>query len=211
VAPNLVFGIKLLDDFARTGTISRFVVETTGLRVPVGMHKALREYEQYARERRHLRPSSLAERMHSIAVFLDFLRSRGLESLDALQAEHLSAFVQTRTHWKPRTVAGISSTVRLFLQYLFTSGTLPRDLSAAIPTVRLASNAKVPSAWEPELVERLLAAVDRSSPKGRRDYAILMLAARLGLHPGEPGDEAARIGEGGRRVSFGGVALLAAE
>lgn len=64
-------------------------------------------------------------------------------------------------------------------------GALPRDLSAAIPTVRLASNAKVPSAWEPELVERLLAAVDRSSPKGRRDYAILMLASRLGLRLGD--------------------------
>ncbi len=159
MAPNLVFGIKLLDDFARTGTISRFVVETTGLRVPVGMHKALREYEQYARERRQLRPSSLAERMHSIAVFLDFLRSRGLESLDALQAEHLSAFVQTRTDWKPRTVACVPSSGRLFLQCLFMRGALPRDLSAAIPTVRLASNAKVPSAWEPELVEQLLAAV----------------------------------------------------
>jgi hypothetical protein len=32
---HLVFGIKVLDDFARTGTISRFVVETTGLRVPL--------------------------------------------------------------------------------------------------------------------------------------------------------------------------------
>lgn len=39
---HLVFGIKVLDDFARTGTISRFVVETTGLRVPAGMHKPLR-------------------------------------------------------------------------------------------------------------------------------------------------------------------------
>ena len=182
---HLVFGIRVLDDFARTGTISRFVVETTGLRVPVGMHKSLREYEQYARERRHLRPTSLAERMHNIAVFLDFLRTRGLETLDTLQAEHLSAFVQTRTDWKPRTVACVSSSVRLFLQFLFMRGALPRDLSAAIPTVRLASNAKVPSAWEPELVERLLAAVDRSSPKGRRDYAILMLASRLGLRLGD--------------------------
>ncbi len=182
---HLVFGIKLLDDLARTGTISRFAVETTGLRVPAGMHKALREYEQYARERRHLRPNSLAERMRSIAVFLDFLRTQGLESLDVLQAEHLSAFVRSRTAWKPRTVAGVSCSLRLFLQYLFMRGILPRDLSAAIPTVRLASNAKVPSAWEPELVERLLAAVDRSSPKGRRDYAILLLAARLGLRLGD--------------------------
>lgn len=182
---HLVFGIKVLDDFARTGTICRFVVETTGLRVPVGMHKALREYERYSRERRHLRPTSLAERMHNIAVFLDFLRTRGLESLDTLQAEDLSAFIRTRTAWKPRTVSCVSSELRLFLQYLFMRDILPRDLSTAIPTIRLASNATVPSVWEPELVERLLAVVDRSSPKGKRDYAILLLAARLGLRLGD--------------------------
>ncbi len=182
---HLVFGIKVLDDLVRTGTICRFVVETTGLRVPEGMHKVLREYEQYARERRHLRPSSLAERMHNIAVFLDFLRARGLESLETLQAEDLSAFIQTRTAWKPRTVSRVSSDLRLFLQYLFMRDVLPRDLSTAIPTIRLASNATVPSVWEPELVQRLLAVVDRRSPKGKRDYAILLLAARLGLRLGD--------------------------
>jgi len=182
---HLVFGIKVLDDFARTGTITRFTVETTGLRVPVGMHKALREYEQYCRERRHLRPTSLAERMHNIAVFLDFLRTRGLESLDTLQAEDLSAFVRSRAAWKPRTVSCVSSGLRQFLKYLFMRDILPRDLSTAIPTIRLASNATVPSVWEPELVERLLAVVDRSSPKGKRDYAILLLAARLGLRLGD--------------------------
>ncbi len=182
---HLVYATKVLDDFARTGTITRFTVETTGLRVPVGMHKALREYEQYARERRHLRSTSLAERMHNIAVFLDFLRTRGLESLDTLQAEDLSAFVRTRAAWKPRTVARVSSGLRQFLKYLFMRDILPRDLSTAIPTIRLASNATVPSVWEPELVERLLAVVDRSSPKGKRDYAILLLAARLGLRLGD--------------------------
>lgn len=181
---HLVIGIKALDDFASTGTITRFRVETTGLRVPVGMHNVLREYEQYAREHRYLRPISLAQRMHSIAVFLDFLRTRGLESLDSLRAEDLSAFIRTRD-WKPRTVSHVSSDLRMFLQYLFMRDILLRDLSIAIPTVRLASNAKVPSVWEPELVERLLAVVDRSSPKGKRDYAILLLAARLGLRLGD--------------------------
>ena len=79
----------------------------------------------------------------------------------------------------------IHISLRLFLQFLFMRDILPRDLSTAIPRVRLASNAKVPSVWEPELVERLLAVVDRSSPKGRRDYAILLLAARLGLRLGD--------------------------
>jgi integrase len=39
--------------------------------------------------------------------------------------------------------------------------------------------------WEPELVERLLKVVERSSPRGKRDYAILLLACRLGLRLGD--------------------------
>lgn len=182
---HLVFSLKILDDFARTGTIARFSVETTGLRIPVGMHKPLREYEQYARERRHLRRTSLAERMHCIAVLLDFLRFRGLDSLDRLQADDISAFIQSRSVWKPKTVSRAASHLRQFLQFLFMRDIVPRDFSIALPTIRLAKQATVPSVWDPELVVRLLGAVDRSSPKGKRDYAILLLAARLGLRLGD--------------------------
>lgn len=182
---HLVFGIKILDDFARTGTIARFSVETTGLRIPMEMHKPLREYEQYARERRHLRRSTLADRMHCIAVFLDFLRSRGVDSLDRLRADDISAFIQSRSVWKPKTVSREASHLGQFFQFLFMRDIVPRDFSIALPAIRLAKLATVPSVWEPELVARLLGAVDRSSPKGKRDYAILLIAARLGLRLGD--------------------------
>jgi site-specific recombinase XerD len=182
---HLVFSLKVLDDFASTGTIARFAVETTGLRIPVGMHKPLREYEQYARERRHLRRTSLGDRMHCIAVFLDFLRSRGLDSLDRLQVDDISAFIQSRSAWKPKTVSRVVSHLRQFFQFLFMRDIMPRDFSVALPAIRLATQATVPSVWDPELVAKLLGAVDRSSPKGKRDYAILLLAARLGLRLGD--------------------------
>ena len=44
---------------------------------------------------------------------------------------------------------------------------------------------RIPSVWDHELVVRLLGAVDRSSAKGKRDYAILLLACRLGLRAGD--------------------------
>src|SRR5262249_10488772 len=46
-------------------------------------------------------------------------------------------------------------------------------------------DAKIASVWEQELVARLLEAVDRSSAKGKRDYAILLLACRLGMRVGD--------------------------
>src|SRR5260370_31366997 len=64
-------------------------------------------------------------------------------------------------------------------------GILQRDLSHVWPTIRVPRDATIPSVWDPELVVRLLNVVDRSSPKGKRDYAILVLACRLGLRLGD--------------------------
>lgn len=62
---------------------------------------------------------------------------------------------------------------------------LQHDLSQALPKVHVPRDATIPSVWEPELLVRLLNVVDRSSPKGKRDYAILLLASRLGLRVGD--------------------------
>jgi integrase len=64
-------------------------------------------------------------------------------------------------------------------------GILQRDLSAELPKIRVPRDATIPSVWDHELIVRLLGAVDRSSAKGKRDYAILLLACRLGLRVGD--------------------------
>jgi integrase len=64
-------------------------------------------------------------------------------------------------------------------------GILQKDLSVELPKIRVPRDATIPSVWDHELVVRLLEAVDRSSAKGKRDYAILLLACRLGLRAGD--------------------------
>jgi integrase len=182
---HLVFALRILDDYARTGGVVRFIVEASGLVVPPAMHRAMRDYEKFARERMHLRMSSLRERMHGIAVFLDFLKSRGVQALDQMQPADISAFIASRTSWKAKTVSTVASGVRMFLQFLFQRGSLSRDLSAAVPKIRVIQRTSIPSVWDQALVAKMLAAVDRSSPKGKRDYAILLLAARLGMRLGD--------------------------
>lgn len=153
---HLVFGLRILDDYARTGSIMRFVVERSGLRIPQAMQKPMHDYEQFAKERRHLRMSSLQERMHAIAVFLDFLRSRGVMSLDRMQADDISAFITSRSCWKPKTLSHVASHLRLFLQFLFCvtpcRGTsvqwFPRSGSRAMtPFPRSGIKNSSPSSW----------------------------------------------------------------
>jgi integrase len=182
---HLVFGIRVLGAFARDGRIERSRTDVQKVRIPPAMKKPLRDYEVYGRDRLYLRPSSLSLRIRELAIFLDFLGSRNLKTLDHLQPADLTAFVMWRPRLRPKTISRILSDVRSFLKFLTLQGILQRDLSVVLPTIRVPRDADIPSVWDPELLARLLKAVDRSSPKGKRDYAILLLACRLGLRLGD--------------------------
>ncbi len=182
---HLEFGVKVLDAFVHDGRIERCITDMQKIQVPPAMKKALRDYEQYCRDRRHLRASSLRERLREIATFLDFLGARNVTTLAQTQTADLTAFVSSRHRLRPKTVARIVSEVRGFLQFLLLRGILRQDLSHALPKIRIIRDATIPSVWAPELLVRLLEVVDRSSPKGKRDYAILLLACRLGLRAGD--------------------------
>lgn len=178
---HIVFSLKVLGDFVHDGSFERPRIDKGSIQIPATMRKPVREYEQYCRDRRHLRPSTLRGRMLEIAVFADFLGSRKVASLDKMQAADVSAFVASRHHLKRKTVSRIVSDIRSFLRFLLLRGVLQRDLSNVLPVIRVPRDAAIPSVWDPELLAKLLAVVDRSSPKGKRDYAILLLAYRLGL------------------------------
>ena len=182
---HVVFCIRVLAAFARDGRIERCRTNLQKLQIPPAMKKPLCDYEIYGRDRLYLRPSTLSLRIRELAIFLGFLGSRNLETFDELQPADLSAFVIWRPHLRPKTIARILSDVRSFLKFLTLKGVLQRDFSAVLPTIRVPQDAAIPSVWDPELLARLLNAVDRSSPRGKRDYAILLLACRLGLRLGD--------------------------
>ncbi|MGB5776518.1 MAG: tyrosine-type recombinase/integrase, partial [Sedimenticolaceae bacterium] len=182
---HVVYGIRVLAAFARDGHVERCRTDMQKVQIPPAMKKPLRDYEVYGRDRLYLRPSSLSLRIRELAIFLDFLGSRNLKTLDQLQPADLTAFVMWRPRLRPHTISRILSDVRSFLKFLTVKGILQRDLSVVLPTIRVPQDAAIPSVWDPELLSRLLTAVDRSSPKGKRDYAIFLLACRLGLRSGD--------------------------
>lgn len=182
---HAVYAIKVLGDFARDGRIERWRTDMQRVRIPPAMKKPLRDYEQYCQDRRHLRPTTLRERIREIAIFLDFLGSRDVAQLSQLQAADLSAFVISRQRLRAKTVSRIVSDLRMFLRFLTLRGIIRQDLSHALPRIRVPRQASIPPVWDQALLDRLLTAVDRSSPMGKRDYAIFMIACRLGLRPGD--------------------------
>ena len=180
-----MFGVKALEDFAQHGRIERAFTDLEKIHLLPAMKNTLRDYEQYGKDRLQLRPSTLRTRTRELTIFLDFLNTRKARTLDQIQALDLSEFLSSRGHLKPHTVSRIVSDVRSFLRFLTMRGILQKDLSAELPTIRVPRDASIPSVWDHELIIKLLGAIDRSSAKGKRDYAILLLACRLGLRAGD--------------------------
>ncbi|MCE9531538.1 MAG: site-specific integrase [Planctomycetes bacterium] len=182
---HMVWGVKVLADFAKDGHIERAFAEVEAIHLLPAMQRTLRDYQQFCKDRLHLRPTTLERRTRELTIFLDFLDSRKGRTLEEIQSLDLSEFVSCRDHLRPKSVSRIVSDVRSFLRFLTMRGILQRNLSEDLPKIRVPRDAAIPSVWEHELVIRLLGAVDRSSAKGKRDYAILLLACRLGLRAGD--------------------------
>ena len=104
----------------------------------------------------------------------------------------------------------LATSLRSFLRFLHGPGEITHDLTAAVPSIRRWAQPDVPRKLTPGEVDRVLHAPDRTTARGRRDLAILLLLAELGLRAHEVltlelGDIRWRTGEilirgkGGRR------------
>jgi integrase/recombinase XerD len=152
--------------------------------VPSSDEVLIRRYLKHLRGDRGLCP-------RSIEVYEPFARAfvktqRLPERLDALDASAVRAQLldYSRGH-SVSSVKLLAAGFRSFLRFLFLSGATSADLSAAVLPVRRWRLAAVPPFLTAEEVERAIAATDRSTARGRRAAAVLLLLARLGLRAGE--------------------------
>lgn len=170
-----------LTDFALHGCIQRrtHVVEKT--RLSDNMEKSLAGYEQFCHEQLWNPLGTIPSRKRDVTRFLHYLNSHGVESVKEIQTSILSQFVTSCAHLKPATIAHLVSSIRSFLCYLYMTEGIDNNLAEHVPKIRIRSDERIPSVWKNEDVDALLAAVDQSSPCGKRDYSILLLAIRLGM------------------------------
>jgi integrase len=123
--------------------------------------------------------------MDELQRFLYFLEKQGIHSPTDINKTTFAAFLKMLAHVKPRTLSGNLSVVRSFLHYLLTQGLVSDELIDCIPSVRTYWGESIPAIWTAKDLKAILNAVDKTSPLGKRDYAILLLAARLGLRVGD--------------------------
>ena len=143
-------------------------------------------YEQYLREARALARATIVNYVPFVRDFLDDCFGDGRVTLSRLDAGDVVRFVQRQApHLHLKRAKLMTTALRSFLHYARYRGDITLDLGAAVPIVANWSMTSIPRAIAPDQVRQLLSSIDRRTPIGRRDYAILLLLARLGLRSGE--------------------------
>lgn len=112
--------------------------------------------------------------------FLSFIEGNRI-ILSQLNTTHLNDFVKTLLGYSKKMVEFVLCGIRAFLRYLHRKQFLSRDVSILVPSIHVPKQTRIPSVWDRDDLIKLLSAIDRGNPSGKRDYAIILLVARLGL------------------------------
>ena len=146
----------------------------------------LARFQDHLEQARGLAPSTVRDRLRFVRRFLDAYFAGQEKSWQALSAADVAAFVFREA--RQRTGLGRKapgSAVRSFLRFLASCGEIRPGLEAAVPIMRQPTHAALPSKVSADQVTAILEGCRRNTPKGLRDYAILLLLARLGLRAQE--------------------------
>jgi integrase/recombinase XerD len=118
--------------------------------------------------------------------FEGYLRRVGVKQLVELSPALISAFVAERSAGLATASVGLlCGALREFLRYAHRQGALASDLSKTVDRPRTYRLSDIPRSITPAEVSQVLACVDRSSTRGKRDYAALLLLATYGLRSRE--------------------------
>jgi site-specific recombinase XerD len=147
----------------------------------------LNAYRSWMQAQRHVSAGTLAVRCHSLSGFLHRLGAQataeGLAQLTGDQVERL--FLAQAQGMGQAARRSLQSAVRTFLRFCRVRGTIRQPLDQAVPTLRTYRLSSVPRALNEEQAHKVLEAVERSSPVGLRDYAILLLLYTFGVRSGQ--------------------------
>ncbi len=117
-----------------------------------------------------------------LILFLDAAR---VHEPSGITHDLTSRFIQSLVGLAPVTVSHRISVLRNYYRFLYLNEYINLPLSERLPNAAAPQRTKLPTVWSEEDIEKILKAVDFANPCGKRDYAMVLLAARLGLRVGD--------------------------
>lgn len=175
--------IRILGDYQLHG----YVLRKNRKRIPVvpdGFKIAIDGFIEYSHRRNH-REITIKRDLNDLFDFIEYLHTQKIENASEINSQHISGFVSSLAGYRKTTIRRVLCALRCFFRVMHEKGIHLQDLSVMVPKFRFPRQDRVPTVWTGEELDKILASVDRGNPCGKRDYAVLLLVAQLGLRGGD--------------------------
>jgi site-specific recombinase XerD len=143
----------------------------------------LSEYDLFCTELmlKGYRETSIRLITSKIHYFVNYIHNKNLKSSNDITIQTIDSYLSTLTKNKNTYIDSSIYSLKLYLHFLSEKGFLQSKLDNLLPKRRNNRKSTISYVWSKTDIQKLLDAVDRTDPKGKRDYAVLLLAVRLGL------------------------------
>jgi len=173
---DIIRSVNFLNEFQEKGAISKYHYKQLKreLSGPVGL--AMEKFLLHLGSLRRTKKTISEYRLSLYRLFI-YLESKQIQSLEEIKEIQIMTFLSTSTNNKIFVIASI----RFFLRYLYEEHLLATDLSLSLQHFKYSRGEKLPSVYSENEVLQIEASIQRSDATGKRDYAMMLLATRLGL------------------------------
>lgn len=171
--------INVLTEFLETGTVKfrrgKIFRSLTG---KIG--SLMKDYVSY-KKKLGVSEQTADEYRYHLGTFLLYLNDRSIVKVEMISPEIIIDYANLTVFASQNVQYTNLCIIKRFLKYLYDNGKLNKEVSHIVPKSKRVRQPKLPSTYSREEVLTMLTTVDRSSPKGKREYAMLLLTARLGI------------------------------
>ena len=171
--------VRMIGDFAQYGTVPRrYMRSLSRVNNPVNQ-ELLNKFKSHCKSSEYA-VSTCKSYARTAENFLSYMEAHCI-SLKTFKSADLTTFVKTLLGYSYKMVEFVLCGTRAFLRFLHSENAVSADFSESLPNIQSRKQTRIPSIWDKDDLLKLLDAIDRGNPSGKRDYAIILLVARLGL------------------------------
>lgn len=177
---SMVRAVKALSEMLKSGKLPDSMLKYRKQEWAFGDIEIINGFMEKHRKTK-LSEATKLTRMQALERFYRFLKVKEITSISELTPEIISDYVLELQGYSSGYSLVVLSALKLYLRFAFENGCITENLELSVPKVMAHRNRNVTALWSKEEVVQLLKSIDRGSPCGKRDYAILLLISQLGL------------------------------
>ncbi len=178
----LLRSLRILGEYSRTRT---FASRLSRFHEPVEKHEywnhIYNSFMLHLKTDCDYKGSTIKHKELSVRKMMNILIELKVNSLEEINKSIIEIIVSSFIHESPKSVTHYLGDLRQFFQFCFDNSLSKANIVTLFPIIKTPHETKIPVSLSVDESKQLLESIDRNDPKGKRDYAILMIASHLGL------------------------------